>query len=577
MSPTAYVDPGDSGTCGQSVARCAPAKLADRMEKSWRFSGIAADGLILAGSMIYKFGQFELDLATVELRMGDKAISLEPQVFALLALLVENSERLVSKDEIIEKVWDGRIVTDAAVASRVKSARQALGDDGKSQLFIRTIHGQGYRFVANARAVESSAAAVHGSAENEADASVADLVQRLDRISRPSLAVLPFRFVAGDERYAALASALPDELITDLARLHWLLVTARGSSFRLRTPDADFGDIGRLLGVRYCLSGTIEAAADRLIVIVELVDTADGAVIWADRFSGRVDDVHAMREQIRSQVLVALEIRIPLHEASLARLAAVENLDAWSAYHLGLQHIYRFNRVDNGAATALFQRAVAVDPTFARAHAGLSFVHFQSAFMHYTDDLASAISQARRYAERGIELDPLDPFVNFTMGRTYWLQGDLETSLGWLERATDISPHYAQGIYARAWTEALSGRTIDARQHVDLAMRLSPLDPLHYAMLATKSFTHMAMGEDVQAAHWAERAARSPGAHVLIAMIAAAAHTFAGDTARAAFWAANVRERNDALTREDFFRAFPMKSDPMRARVDGALVSAGFR
>ena len=101
--------------------------------------------------MIYKFGQFELDLAAVELRAGGNVVDLERQVFALLALLVENSERLVSKDEIIEKVWDGRIVTDAAVASRVKSARQALGDDGKSQQFIRTIHGQGYRFVAQSK------------------------------------------------------------------------------------------------------------------------------------------------------------------------------------------------------------------------------------------------------------------------------------------------------------------------------------------------------------------------------------------------------------------------------------------
>ena len=198
----------------------------------------------------------------------------------------------------------------------------------------------------------------------------------------------------------------------------------------------------------------------------------------------------------------------------------MENLDAWSAYHLGLQHLYRFNRGDNGAATALFQRAAVLDPTFARAHAALSFVHFQSGFMHYTDDIASAVSQARRFAERGLELDPLDPFVNFTMGRTYWLQGDLETGLGWLERATAISPHYAQGIYARAWTEVLSGRAGDARQHVDLAMRLSPLDPLHYAMLTTRAFTHMASAEDAEAAHWAERGARSPGAHVLVAMVA---------------------------------------------------------
>jgi len=524
--------------------------------------------------MIYAFGPYELDLAAVELRAGGTVVDLEPQVFALLALLVENRERVVSRDELIEKVWDGRVVSDAALASRVKTARQALGDDGKSQQFIRTIHGTGYRFVAKARARRPATAVLEC---HEPAPALADMVQRLDKISRPSVAVLPFRYVAGDDRYAALASALPDELITDLSRLRWLLVTARGSSFRLRAPEADFQEIGRLLNVRYCLSGTIEVSGERLVILVDLVDTQDGAVVWADRFSGRIDDVHSIREQIRSQVLMALEIRIPLHEAARARLAPAENLDAWSAYHLGLQHLYRFNRVDNAAALNLFQRAVAMDATFARANAGLSFVHFQSAFMHYTDDIAGAVEQARRFAERGLELDPLDPFVNFTMGRTYWLEGDLETSLSWLERATDISPHYAQGIYARAWTEALAGKALDGREHVDLAMRLSPLDPLHYAMLATRALTHLAANEDDQAAHWAERGARSPGAHVLIGVIAAAAHNLAGDTARAGFWAENVRRRIDSLTREVFFQSFPMRSAPMRAKLDRALVALGFR
>jgi TolB-like protein len=527
--------------------------------------------------MLYTFGNFELDLSAVELRAGGKAVSLEPQVFALLALLVANSERLVSKDEIIEKVWDGRIVSDAAVASRVKSARQALGDDGKSQQFIKTLHGQGYRFVAQAKAARSGASVrAAESGDDASHAGLGEMVERLNRIARPSLAVLPFRFVGGDQRYAALASALPDELITDLARLHWLLVTARGSSFRLRAPESDFGEIGRLLRVRYCLWGTIEVANRGLLVIVELVDTSTGLVVWADRISGRIDDVHAMREEIRTRVLAALEIRIPLHEAALARQAPVENLDAWSAYHLGLQHLYRFNRADNAAAAALFERAVALDATFARAHAGLSFVHFQTAFMRYTDDVPGAIGEARRFAELGLALDPLDPFVNFTMGRTYWLEGDLDTSLGWLERATDVSPHYAQGIYARAWTETLAGRPQDGRRHADLAMRLSPLDPLHYAMLGTRAFTHIALNEDAEGAHWAERGARSPGAHVLIAMIASAAHALAGDTRRAAFWAANVRERNPALTGADFFRAFPMESSAMRARLQRALAQVGF-
>jgi TolB-like protein/DNA-binding winged helix-turn-helix (wHTH) protein len=526
--------------------------------------------------MIYKFAGFELDLAAVELRADGKAVRLEPQVFALLALLVANGERLVSKDEIIEKVWDGRVVSEAAVASRVKSARAALGDDGKSQQFIKTIHGHGYRFVAQARAVRSGASVPSVQPVEEGGPSLSDMVQRLDRVSRPSLAVLPFRFVGTDQRFAALAIALPDELIADLARLRWLFVTARGSSFRLRVPETDFRDIGRLLGVRYALWGTIELSGSRLVVMVELVDTSDGGIVWADRFSGRIDDVHAVREQIRTQILMALEIRIPMHEASLARLASVENLDAWSAYHLGLQHLYRFNRRDSAAAADLFERALALEPTLARAHAGLSFVHFQSAFMHYTDDVATAVARARDCAARGLELDALDPFVNFTMGRTYWLDGDLETSLGWLERATQISPSFAQGIYARAWTEAMAGRPAESKEHVDLAMRLSPLDPLHYAMVATRGFAHMLAGEDAEAARWAERGARSPGAHVLIAMVAAVAHALRGDATQAASWAANVRERSPELTRAEFFRAFPMKSEPLRARVERALGQLGF-
>ncbi len=517
--------------------------------------------------MIYRFGPFELDMAKVELRADGEVRPVEPQVFALLALLVENRERLVAKDEIIEKVWEGRPVSEAAVASRVKSARKALGDDGVSQRFIRTIHRQGFRFVADANVARAA------NADPRCETAT---VQPAGEINRPSIAVLPFRNIGVAGVYAAIADALPHELIAELARLRWLFVIARGSSFRLRGSDVDTAEIGRLLGVRYCLSGAVEIAGASLVVTVELSDTRDCGVVWAEHFAGSIDDVHQIREDIRSKILAALEIQIPLHEATLARLVVTENLDAWSAYHLGLQHMYRFNRQDNAAATALFQQAVTQDPGFARAHAGLSFVHFQTAFMHHSNDLAGEIALARRFAVRGLELDPMDPFVNFTMGRTFWLEGDLESSLAWLERATSISPNYAQGIYARAWTESLAGRGLEGRGHVDFAMRLSPIDPMYYAMLGTRAFTHMIMGEDAEAAQWAERAARSPGAHVLIAMIAVAAHSLAGDEVRAASWGANVRSRNSALTRSDFFRAFPMKPEATKARVSNALERFGF-
>jgi TolB-like protein len=526
--------------------------------------------------MIYRFGQFELDLMTLELRASGKPSSLEPQVFALLALLIENHDRLVSKDEIIEKVWDGRVVSEAAVASRVKSARQALGDNGLAQRFIKTVHGRGFRFVAEVKADRGPTPQLTSGARDSGTQNAGSLIRQLDQLSRPSIAVLPFRVIGDPGRYAALASALPDELITELCRLRWLFVTARGSSFRVRTENVAFSEIGRLLGVRYCLLGTVEVSDRRLVITVELVDTHDEGIVWADRFAGRLDDVHSMRQEIRGRVITALDIRIPMHEATLARLAVPDDLDAWSAYHLGLQHIYRFNRTDNATAAHLFQRALTLDPCFARAHAGSSFVHFQAAFMHYTDDLAGEIRAARSSAERGLELDALDPFVNFTMGRSYWLEGDLDGSMSWLERATSISPNYAQGIYARAWTEVLAGRASEGEMHVDLAMRLSPIDPLYYAMMATRAFAYMLEGDHAQAAEWAERAARSPGAHVLIAMIAAAAQLLRGDATRAGWWAANVRERNATLRREDFLRAFPMKTESMRSRVLNALRQLGF-
>lgn len=516
--------------------------------------------------MTYRFGPFELDLARVELRAEGRVKPVEPQVFALLALLVENRERLVSRQELVEKVWEGRIVSEAAVASRIKSAREALGDDGKSQRFIRTIHGRGLRFVAEARVTGGELAG--GVGPEPAPLS--------DQGSRPSIAVLPFRLLGDPGPYTAIAEALPHELITELARLRWLFVTARGSSFRLR-PDGDLSEAGRLLGVRYCLAGAVELEGASLAVTVELIDTRDGGVVWAERFARTVDDVHAVREEIRSRILSALEIYIPLHEAALARLSVTENLDAWSAYHLGLQHLYRFNRLDNAAAAALFQRAVGQDPGFARAHAGLSFVHFQTAFMRHTDDLAGETALARKFAARGLELDPIDPFVNFTMGRSYWLEGDLDASLTWLERAVAISPNYAQGIYACALTESLGGRGLEGRRHVEQAMRLSPLDPLYYAFLGTRALGHMALGEDDLAPAWAERAARSPGAHVFIAMIATAAHALAGDEARAAAWAANVRERGPELTCADFFRSLPMRSEAVRARISSALARHGIR
>lgn len=522
--------------------------------------------------MIYRFGEHELDLDKVELRTDGVTQPLEPQVFALLAFLVENRDRLVTKDEIIEKIWNGRFVSDSAVASRVKSARQALGDDGRAQRFIRTAHGLGFRFVAEVTEA-TPAARVEIITQIEAPASP---IIAAEPEARPTLAVLPFRLVGAAGPYGAIADAMPQDLITALSRLRWLFVIARASSFRFHSSDADVGKVRDAFGVRYCLTGTVEVLGTSVTVSVELSDTNDSGVIWSERFRTDADGVHETRDRIVRDVLAALELQIPLNEAKRARLKPPEHLDAWSAYHLGLQHMYRFNKDDNTLATHLFERATKLEPGFARAYAGLSFTHFQDAFLHYANDVTAAADRARRFAEMCLELDPVDPFGNFTMGRSFWLKGDGEASLPWLDRANTLNPNYAQARYANAFTYSMLGEYKAAHDNADLAIKLSPLDPLLYGMLGVRAFADLVGGRHAEAARWAEQSARSPGAHGLIQMIAALSHSLNGDEARARYWAENARTRWPQLRTADFVRAFPTRDAAMMQVFVRTLERYGF-
>lgn len=515
--------------------------------------------------MIHLFADFELDTDRQELRSGGVRVPTEPQVFALLRLLVENRGRIVTKGEILATVWAGRIVSSSALHSRIKSVRQSIGDNGRGQALIRTVHGIGFCFVADVSArvdISSPEPTVFPQAEPIPH-------------SRPSIAILPFVCLGASEHEFPIAEALPSDLIAALSRLHWLFVIARGSSFRFRKPDTSLDEVRKALKVRYCLAGIVEIAGKRMSVSVELSDTSDNGIVWSERFQGEIGAVHEIRDEIVDAVASAVEVRIPINEAQRALLASPENLDAWSAYHLGLRHMYRFNRADNATATGFFERAIVMEPGFARAYAGLSFTHFQNAFLRY-DNTTESARLAQRYAAACLERDPLDPFGHLTMGRAQWLHDDVEGSLPWLERASALNPNYAQARYSTGWAEAMLGSAEASQRNITAAFALSPLDPLVYGMLGVQALSRLALADQAQAAHWAERAARSPGAHPLIEMIAAAAHGLNGDKARAQAWAASVRARASYLDRNDFLRAFPFRDAKTKERLSGILTWLGF-
>ena len=527
--------------------------------------------------MIYSFEKFELDTDRFELRLNGSLRKVEPQVFALLELIVSNHTRMVTKDEINLLVWGGRVVSEAVVNSRVRMARQAIGDDGKAQKLIRTVHRRGFRFVGEV-AITNPVAAVQIIETHRGEVAIpqqASSTRASASGERPSIAVLPLQVLTPDERFGTLGDAVSQEVILELSRLHWLFVIARGSTFRFREAGVDIAEVGRILGARYVLTGSIAFYDRTSVVTVELSHAPDGQMIWADRFESPVDDLLQLRSTISANIVTAIETRIQVKEAIEAAKLPTENLDAWSAYHRGLWHMYRFNQHDNAIAARMFNRAVSADNSFARAHAGLSFTHFQNAFLGHSGEPAEQTRLAQLYAEKSMQLDPFDPFVNLTMGRSRWLSGDLDAGLPWLERSIELSPNYAFAIYNRALLGTIMGDGKNAQDNIMKAISLSPIDPLNYAMLATRALSHIVRGDYEAAVNWAERATKAPNAHMHIHAIAALAHELGGRNQLAIIDVDRIRQSNRGYCQSDFFKAFQFTDNETKTLAKAALTRLG--
>lgn len=510
--------------------------------------------------MPWTFGAYRLDPDRYELTRDGVPVRVEPQVFAAILHLLRHRDRLVTKDELAEAVWPGADASDASIASRIKSARAALGDDGSRQEVIRTLHGLGFRFVAPV----TELAATPGSP-----------VAR-PPLGRPSIAVLPLRILGADAGLVILAEAIPHEIILALSRLRWLAVTARGSSFRFRQAEPDFDLVTSSLGVRYVVSGVMEASGRSVSVTVEVTDCENAEVIWADRITVPVDAIAELRTMIVTRIIAALEVRVPDNEARQAELRGSAAFDAWASFHIGLRHLYRFTATDNAIAKGHFERASALDPGFARAEAGLSFTSFIEAFLRIVPDVSAAAAAARRHAERGLELDAMDPFVNFTMGRVHWLTDDAATARHWLTRATTINPNYAQGFYASGFTSMLMGDAAATETAIEAALDLSPIDPLLYGMYGVRAQMLLQQQDFAAAARWANKAAMAPGAHHLIALIAVAACGLAGEDQQARRWSLAARAKRQDVSAGDYSRAFPIHNSDARLRVETELRRFGF-
>lgn len=370
---------------------------------------------------------------------------------------------------------------------------------------------------------------------------------------RASVAVMPF--TSRSSLRAGYADGLVHDVITRLAKLRSLFVIAQGSVFALHERSIDPGAAGRALNVDYIVSGSMLIEETNITVAVELTETRTARIVWAEVFSRKLDDAFLVLDEIGNRIVASVAGEIEAAERNRAILKPPSSLDAWEAYHRGLWHMYRFDNADNDRAQHFFEMAVRLDPTFARAYAGLSFTHWQRAFQGWAGR-EQAGELAFEAAGKSLMADERDPAAHWAMGRALWLRGRQDLSVGSLETAVDLSPNFAPGHYTLAFVHAQAGDAQSAVGSADHSRHLSPFDPLLFAMLAARAMALVRLGAFDEAGEWAAKAAARPNAHVHIRAIAAYSLSLAGrrDEARAQTTA--IQRLLPGYRVDDFLRAF---------------------
>jgi TolB-like protein/DNA-binding winged helix-turn-helix (wHTH) protein/Tfp pilus assembly protein PilF len=442
----------------------------------------------------FLFSEHRLDTDRRELRRGTDVIAIEPQVFDLLVYLIENRERVVSKDNLIAAVWGGRIVSDSTLTSRINAARKAIGDSGEHQKLIRTIARKGVRFVGevhlahapppfptvgspDAAASEETQTSGGGKAGGVTDQDSVPVRPALPLPDRPAIAVLAFTNMTGDPAQEYFSDGISEDIITALSKLRWFFVIARNSSFIYKDRAVHLKQIADELGVGYVVEGSVRKIAERVRITAQLNDVATGSHLWAERYDRDLADVFAVQDEITEAIVAAVEPQLYAAENFRARRKPPDSMDAWDLLMRALSHYWRVTRQDNVVAQALLEKATAIDPNYGQAFGLLATSHTFSAHMGW-EDMAAAVPIAERAAEAAILADSDDPWAHFALGGVYLFARRFEDSLAEFEWALRLNPNFsmAQAYYALALT--YFGRWQEAVPSVQRALRLSPRDPL---------------------------------------------------------------------------------------------------
>jgi TolB-like protein len=495
----------------------------------------------------FVFGECVLDTDRRELSRGSEPVAVGPQVFDLLIHLIENRDRVVSKDDLFDVIWRGRTVSESTLTSHVNFARRAIGDTGEEQRLIRTIPRKGFRFVGEVREVPSRSSATSSVAEI-APSSTATPLGALALPEQPSVAVLPFLNLSGDPGQDYFADGVVEDIISALSRMRWLFVIARNSSFTYKGRAVDVKQVGRELGVRYVLEGSVRKSGNRVRVSGQLIDATVGAHLWAERFDSTLDDLFDLHDELATSVVGAIAPQLERAEIQRAKHKPTEKLDAYDYYLRGMASFHRGDREGMNEALALFNQAIERDPNFASAHAMAAASLFWSKFNGWVADGSQVMSEGARLARRAIELGKDDAVALARGGHALAnFVGDLDNGIALIDRALLLNPNLAAAWFLGGFVQIMRGEPDNAIERLAYAMRSSPLDSEMYRMQCGTALAHLCAGRFNEAGPWAEKSLRDLPSFLIAVCIVAASHAFAGRRDEAQRAIQNLRRLNPAL------------------------------
>lgn len=494
--------------------------------------------------MRYFFEDCALDTDRRELCHGSHVVATAPQVFDLLDYLVRNRERVVSKDDLVNAIWNGRIVSDMALTTRLNAARSAIGDSGEQQRLIKTLPRKGFRFVG----------VVHeGSRPSAAETEPPDYVNSpkpaLALPDKPSIAILPFENMSGDPEQQYFADGMVEEITTALSRFKWLFVIARNSSFTFKGKAVDIKEVGRSLGVRYVLEGSVRKSLGKVRITGQLIDAVTGAHIWADRFERDLTEVFALQDEVAVAVVSAIEPKLLQTEIAIATRRQLESLTAYDFYLRALPQYYASTREGLAEAIRLTHSALELDPRFSVVAALASLCHMLRVTMGFSVDPQFDRKEAIRLFRLALSIDDSDP-VTLAHAATVsaFMVGDFESEIEMADRAVALNPNAFAAWHGRGWVYRIAGQPEEAIRSFERAIRVSPVDPLLHRSFIGMAMALIELRRFDEAIAAARKAVRQNPAHSASYRCLACAFAHLGRDAEAREAAAGVLAHDPSFT-----------------------------